>query len=91
LGYVAGQSISIEYRYGEGKFERLPGLAAELVRLNVDVIVAGGTQAINAAKQSTRVIPIVMAITADPVGSGFVASLAAGRQYHGADKPVSGT
>jgi ABC-type uncharacterized transport system substrate-binding protein len=68
LGYVAGQNIRIEYRYGEGKFERLPSLAAELVRLNVDVIVAEGTQAISAAKQSTRVIPIVMAVTADPVG-----------------------
>jgi len=76
LGYVAGQSIAIEYRYGEGQFERLPGLAAELARLNVDVIVAAGTQAISAAKQSTRVIPIVMAVTADPIGSGFVASLA---------------
>jgi putative ABC transport system substrate-binding protein len=68
LGYVAGQNIRIEYRYGEGKFERLPSLAAELVRLNGDVIVAEGTQAISAAKQSTRVIPIVMAVTADPVG-----------------------
>jgi putative ABC transport system substrate-binding protein len=76
LGYVAGQSITIEYRYSEGHFERLPGLAAELVHLAVAVIVAGGTQAIRAAKQSTRVIPIVMAVTADPVGNGFVASLA---------------
>jgi len=76
LGYVAGKSITIEYRYGEGKLERLSGLAAELVRLNVDVIVAGGTQAVSAAKESTNVIPIVMALTADPVGNGFVASLA---------------
>jgi putative tryptophan/tyrosine transport system substrate-binding protein len=75
LGYVAGQNITIEYRYAEGRFERLPGLAADLVRLNVDVIVAGGTHAIRAAKHETRVIPIVMAVTADPVGSGFVASL----------------
>jgi len=76
LGYVAGENITIEYRYAEGKFERLPALAAEFVRLNVEVIVAGATQATSAAKQSTSVIPIVMAVTADPVGSGFVASLA---------------
>jgi putative ABC transport system substrate-binding protein len=76
LGYVEGQNITIEYRYAEGKVERLPDLAGELVRLNVDVIVAGGTQAISAAKQSTSMIPLVMAVTADPVGSGFVASLA---------------
>jgi len=76
LGYVEGQNITIEYRYAEGKFERLPDLVGELVRLNVDVIVAGGSQAISAAKQSTTTIPIVMAVTADPVGSGFVASLA---------------
>src|SRR5437762_921397 len=75
LGYVLGHNIAIEYRYADGKFERLPGLASELVRLNVDVIVAGGTHAISAAKNATRVIPIVMAVTADPVGSGFVASL----------------
>jgi putative tryptophan/tyrosine transport system substrate-binding protein len=74
-GYVLGQNIVIEYRYADGKLERLPGLASELVRLNVDVIVAGGTHAIGAAKHATRVIPIVMAVTADPVGSGFVASL----------------
>src|SRR5947209_3060080 len=60
LGYVAGHNITIEYRYGEGKFERLPGLAAELVRLNVDLVVAGGTQATSSAKQATGVIPIVV-------------------------------
>ena len=76
LGYVAGHNITIEYRYGEGKFERLPGLAAELVRLNVDLVVAGGTQATSSAKQATGVIPIVMGVSADPVGNGFVASLA---------------
>jgi len=75
LGYVAGQNITIEYRYAEGQFERLPDLAAALVGLDVDLIVAGGTHAIRAAKHATRVIPIVMAVTADPVGSGFVASL----------------
>src|SRR5512138_590527 len=75
LGYIAGQNVTIEYRYADGRFEQLPGLAADLVRLNVDVIVAGGTHSIRAAKDGTSVIPIVMAVTADPVGSGFVASL----------------
>src|SRR2546422_4658785 len=60
LGYVAGQNITIEYRYGEGKFERLPDLAAELVRLNVEVIVAGGTQAVRAAKRTTSMISLFM-------------------------------
>jgi putative tryptophan/tyrosine transport system substrate-binding protein len=76
LGYVEGHNITIEYRYAEGKFERLLDLAGELVWLNVDAIVAGETEAIRAAKQSTSTIPIIMAVTADPVGSGFVASLA---------------
>ena len=75
LGYIVGQDIKVEYRYAEGQFERLPGLAAELVRLNVDLIVAGGTHSISSAKHATSAIPIVMAVTADPVGSGFVASL----------------
>jgi putative ABC transport system substrate-binding protein len=76
LGYVEGQNITIEYRYAEGKFARLPDLAGELVRFKVDAIIAGETGAIRAAKQSTSTIPIIMAVTADPVGSGFVASLA---------------
>jgi putative ABC transport system substrate-binding protein len=76
LGYVVGQSIAIEYRYADGQFEKLSDLATELVRLNVDVVLAGGTHSIKAARSATRVIPIVMAVTADPVGSGFVASLA---------------
>ena len=76
LGYVEGQNLVIEGRYAEGRAERLPDLAAELVRLKVDVIVAGGTAAIRAAQQATHTIPIVMAATADPVGQGFVASLA---------------
>jgi putative tryptophan/tyrosine transport system substrate-binding protein len=76
LGYVAGENTRIEDRYGQGKLERLPSLARELVDLNVEVIVAGGTQAISAAKQSTSSIPIIMAVTADPVRSGFVTSLA---------------
>lgn len=76
LGYIDGQNITIEYRYAQGKFERLPVLAAELVRLNVDVIVTGGSTATRAAKEATRTIPIVMTNDNDPVASGFVASLA---------------
>lgn len=76
LGYVEGQNITIELRSAEGHYDRLPGLAAELVRLKVDVIVAGGPPAIQAAKQATETIPIVMAAVADPVAAGFVASLA---------------
>jgi len=75
LGYVEGQNLVIEYRYAEG-FERLPELAAELVRLQVEVIVASGVPAIRAAQHTTRTIPIVMAGTADPVAAGVVASLA---------------
>jgi putative ABC transport system substrate-binding protein len=77
LGYVEGQTIVIEYRYAEEKLDRLPELAAELVRLKVDVIVAaGGPQAIWPAKNATSTIPIVMMGTSDPVGSGLIASLA---------------
>ena len=75
LGYVEGQNLVMEYRYAEG-FERLPELAAELVRLQVEVIVASGVPAIRAAQHTTRTIPIVMAGTADPVAAGVVASLA---------------
>jgi putative ABC transport system substrate-binding protein len=76
LGYVEGQNIAIEYRYAEGQLERLPELASELVRLQVEVIVAGGAFAIRAAQHATRTIPIVMAGTSDAVAAGFVASLA---------------
>jgi ABC-type uncharacterized transport system substrate-binding protein len=76
LGYVEGKSIVIEYRWAEGKFDRLPALAAELVRLKVDVIVTGGTTSTRAAKKATVTIPIVMGFDNDPVGNGFVASLA---------------
>ncbi len=76
LGYVEGQNIVIERRYSEGRQERLPELAAELVRLKVDVIVAAGTPPPHAAKRATTTIPIVMTNHADPVGSGLVASLA---------------
>jgi putative ABC transport system substrate-binding protein len=76
LGYVEGRSIIIEWRSAEGKAGRLPGLAAELVRLNVDVIVTGGSISTGAAKKATGTIPIVMGMDTDPVASGFVASLA---------------
>jgi putative ABC transport system substrate-binding protein len=76
LGYVEGKNIALEYRFAAGQNERLPELAAELVRLPVDVIVAGGSAATRAAQQATRTLPIVMAATSDPVGEGLVASLA---------------
>ena len=76
LGYVEGQNIVLEYRWAGGKPERLPALAAELVRLNVDVIVTGGEQAIAAARQATGTIPIVMGASNDPVGARLVAGLA---------------
>jgi len=76
LGYVEGKNIVIEWRFGDGKQDRLPALAAELVRLKVDIIVTGGSAATRAAKEATTTIPIVMMQDADPVGSGFVASLA---------------
>jgi ABC-type uncharacterized transport system substrate-binding protein len=76
LGYVEGKSILIEYRYAEGKLDRLSALAAELVRLGVDVMVLAGPASIRPAKEATNTIPIVMANDADPVGSGVVASLA---------------
>ena len=76
LGYVEGENIIIEYRYSEGNYDRLPALAAELVRLKVDIIITGGAPATVAAKEATVMIPIVMTQVGDPVGSGFVASLA---------------
>jgi putative ABC transport system substrate-binding protein len=75
LGYVEAKNIVIEPRYAEGKLDRLPALAAELVRLKVDIIVTAGGQATRAAKEATPTIPIVMTNDPDPVGSGFVASL----------------
>jgi putative tryptophan/tyrosine transport system substrate-binding protein len=76
LGYVEGKNIVIEARYAEGKLDQLPALASELVRLNSDVIVTGGPQSTRSAKNATSTIPIVMGQDSDPVGSGFVASLA---------------
>jgi putative ABC transport system substrate-binding protein len=76
LGYIEGRNVVIEYRDAEGKLERLPALAAELVALKVDVIVAPGTLHALAAKQATRTLPIVFGAVADPVASGLVTSLA---------------
>ena len=76
LGYVEGRNLVIEARYGDGIYERLPDLAVELVRLKVDIIVAGPSPAIRAAQKVTTTIPIVFPSTGDPVGSGFAASLA---------------
>jgi len=82
LGYIEGQNIAIEYRYFDGKVERLPELAAELVRLDCEVIVAIGNEAVRAVKET----PIVMASTSEAVRSGFVASLAPPRwKHHWAD------
>jgi len=76
LGYVEGKNLVIDWRFADGMLERLPGLAAELVQLKVDVIVAGGSPAISAAQKATTTIPVVMTSAGDPVRSGFVKSLA---------------
>jgi putative tryptophan/tyrosine transport system substrate-binding protein len=76
LGYVEGENVVIEYRYAEGTLDRVSELAAELVRLPVDVILAGAPTPTRAAKEATSTMPIVMAYETDPVGNGFIASLA---------------
>jgi putative tryptophan/tyrosine transport system substrate-binding protein len=84
LGYVDGQNVRFEHRFADRQVERLPALMAELIQLNVDVIVAGSNQTVAIAKRATTTIPIVMTAAADPVGAGFVASLARpGGEYHG--------
>jgi putative ABC transport system substrate-binding protein len=75
LGHVEGENIAIEYRHAEGKFDRLPGLAAELVGLKVDVLVGVTTNAVQAAKNATRTIPIVFIGVSDPVAAELVDSL----------------
>jgi putative ABC transport system substrate-binding protein len=75
LGYIEGKNIVIEWRSAEGKLDRLPALASELVRLKVDIIVTAGPSLTHAAKEATSTIPIVMTFDPNPVGSGFVASL----------------
>jgi putative tryptophan/tyrosine transport system substrate-binding protein len=74
-GYIEGRNVTIEFRWAEGRYDRLPALAAEIVRLNVDVIITHGTLGTRACKQATSTIPIVMAIVANPVEAGLVASL----------------
>jgi putative ABC transport system substrate-binding protein len=76
LGYVDGRNILIEYRWANGQFDRLPAIAAELVRLGINVIVAANTPAALAAKNATSTIPIILVTSGDPVGSGLVASMA---------------
>ena len=76
LGWVEGQNIVIDYRYAEDRVDRLPDLAAELVRLKGDVIVSLGTQGVTAARNATKTIPIVMIGVRDPIGTGLIASLA---------------
>jgi len=76
LGYVEGKNILIEWRFGEGRVDRVPALAADLMRLKVDVIVTAGPEITRAAKKATSTIPIVMALDTDPVANGFIASLA---------------
>src|SRR5262245_16805746 len=76
LGWIEGSTVAIEYRWAEGRYERFAEVAAEFVRVKVDVIVTAATAPVLAAKQATSVIPIVFAASGDPVGSGLVASLA---------------
>jgi len=76
LGYIEGKNILVEYRYAEGKLDRIPSLVAELVQLKVDVLVSSTLPAIRAAKQTTKTIPIVMLTNVDPVATGIVDSLA---------------
>jgi putative tryptophan/tyrosine transport system substrate-binding protein len=76
LGYVEGQNIAVEYRFAEGNVDELPALAAELVRLRVDIIVVEGGQGVRAAQQASSTIPIIMTTVSDPVALGFAASLA---------------
>ena len=76
LGWIEGRTVVIEYRWAEGRAERYAEIAAEFVRLKVDVIVTGGNEAVIAAKQATSVIPIVFPVAGDPLGTGLVASLA---------------
>src|SRR5204862_8111892 len=73
LGYVEGKNLQLDVRWGEGKLERLPTLAAELVELKVDIIVAATSPAVEAARQATRTIPIVMPLSTDPIADWLVA------------------
>ena len=84
LGYVEGKNIAFEYRYTEGKLDRIPALADELVRLKVDVLVASSTAEVLAFKNATKTLPIVFYLSSDPVADGLVDSLPRPwEQYHG--------
>ena len=76
LGYIEGKNLLVEYRYAEGKLDRIPGLVAELVRMKVDALVVSSVPAIRAARRETKTIPVVMVISVDPVATGIVDSLA---------------
>jgi putative ABC transport system substrate-binding protein len=97
LGWIDGRTISIEYRWAEGRSERYADIMAEFVRLKVDIVVTGGTAAVMAAKQATAAIPIVFATAGDPVGIGLVASLSrpggniTGLSNQSADLPGKGS
>jgi len=82
LGWTDGDNVAIVYRWAEGVNERYAQIAAEFIKLKVDVIVTSGSEGIGAAKRATAAIPIVFAVTADPVAIGLVESLAPGRQRH---------
>jgi hypothetical protein len=82
LGWAEGRTIAIEYRWAEGRSDRYADIAAEFVRLKVDVIFTYGTLQVIAAKQATSIIPIVFALVGDPVGAGLVASLARPRKRY---------
>jgi hypothetical protein len=89
LGYVEGRNITIEARFAEGKANRLPELVSELIRLKVDILLAGGSEAVRPVKEASETIPIVVAHFEDPVAEGFVASLAhPGRKHHRAKQDV---
>ena len=75
-GYIEGKNILVEYRYAEGNLDLVPSIVAELVQLNVDVLVSGNLSAIRAAKQATKTIPVVMIASVDPVAAGLIDSLA---------------
>jgi putative ABC transport system substrate-binding protein len=91
LGHIEGENIVFEYRGAEGKRDRIPGLVAELVQLNVDILFCPNLPAIDAAKQAAKTIPIVMVSNVDPVELGIVDSFARpGGEYHGVDSPVLG-
>src|SRR5207302_7661589 len=75
VGYVEGQNVAVEYRWAEGQYDRLPAMAAELVRQQVAAIAAGGNAAVLAAKAATTTIPVLFSTAADPIEIGFVASL----------------